>query len=116
MPCYYSTGNFISTSPSNESLVGGIAEVTLHKDANGSCSVTSAEFKPVISHLGLTTDMTTYLIKDWTDELAASNSLNTDVNPNTDNTSLTPTWANEFCAKVLGSGYDAKTGVYKLEL
>ena len=116
VPCYYSTGNFISTSPSNESLVGGIAEVTLHKDANGSCSVTSAEFKPVISHLGLSTDMTTYLIKDWTDELAATNKLNTDINPDTDNSTLTPAWANEFCSGVLGSGYDSKTGVYKLEL
>ena len=116
VPCFWSTGNFISTSPSNESLVGGIAEVTLHKDKDGKCSVTSAEFKPVISHLGLSTDMTTYRITDWTDELAATNVLDTDINPNTDNSSLTPEWANEFCTKVLGSDYDAKNGVLKLDL
>ena len=116
VPCYWSTGNFVSTSPSNESLVGGIAEVKLHKDKDGNCSVTSAQFKPIISHLGLSTDMTTYLVSDWTDELAASNWLNTTVNPNTDNTSLTPAWAHEFCAGVLGSGYDPKTGVFDLKL
>lgn len=116
VPCYWSTGNFISTSPSNESLVGGIAEVTLHKDKDGTCSVTSAAFKPIISHLGLGTDMTTYFVTDWTDKLASSNWLDTEVNPSTDNTSLTPAWANEFCAQVLGSDYDAKKGVLELEL
>lgn len=116
VPCYWSTGNFISTSPSNESLVGGIAEVTLHKDKDGECSVTSASFKPIISHLGLSTDMTTYLITDWTDDLAASNWLDTDVNPNTDNTTLTPEWANNFCEEVLGSDYNAKKGVLELDL
>ena len=116
VPCYWSTGNFISTSPSNESLVGGIAEVSLHKDKDGKCSVTSAKFKPVISHLGMSNDMTTYLVTDWTDALAATNKLNTDVNPDTDNSSLTPEWANEFCTKVLGSGYDSKTGTFTLEM
>ena len=116
VPCFWSTGNFTSTSPSNESLVGGIAEVTLHKDKDGACSVTSAQFKPIISHLGLSKDMTTYLITDWTDDLAASNWLNTDINPDTDNTSLTPAWANEFCSDVLGSGYDKKTGTFTLEM
>lgn len=116
VPCYWSTGNFISTSPSNESLVGGIAEVTMRKDKDGTCSVTSAAFKPVISHLGLGTDMTTYLVTDWTDELASTNWLDTEVNPSTDNTSLTPAWADEFCARVLGSDYDAKKGVLQLDL
>lgn len=116
VPCYWSTGNFISTSPSNESLVGGIAELTLHKDKDGACSVTSAEFKPVISHLGLSTDMSAYPVTEWTDELAASNWLNTDINPDTDNTSLTPAWASQFCSQVLGSAYDATTGVFTLDL
>lgn len=116
VPCYWSTGNFVSTSPSDESLVGGIAEVTLHKDKDGECSVTSAVFKPIVSHLGLGTDMTTYLVTDWTDDLAASNWLDTDINPDTNNTTLTPAWAREFCTKVLGEDYDADKGVLELEL
>lgn len=116
VPCYWSTGNFISTSPSDESLVGGIAEVTLHKDADGTCSVTSAEFKPVISHIGLDENMTTYLITDWTDELASTNYLNTEMNPDTDNTTLTPEWAASFCTQVLGSDYDTKSGTIKLDV
>lgn len=116
VPCFWSTGNYISTSPEDEHLVGGVAEVTLHKDADGKCSVTSAEFKPVISHQGEGTNMTSYLIKDYTDDLAATNKIDTDVNPNKDNSSLTPARANEFCASVLGSGYDKTKGVFELDL
>ena len=116
VPCYWSTGNFVSTSPSDESLVGGMAKVTLHKDADGTCSVTSAVFKPLVTHLGLSTDMTTYMITDWTDELAASNWLDTDINPSTDNTTLTRAWADNFCTEVLGSSYDAQRGVLELQL
>lgn len=116
VPCYWSTGNFVSTSPSDESLVGGIAEVTLHKDKNGDCSVTSAEFKPIISHIGMGSNMTTYLITDWTDELASTNYLDTEMNPDTDNTTLTPEWAASFCTQVLGSDYDSQKGTIKLDV
>jgi len=116
VPCYWSTGNFISTSPENMSLLGGVPELTLHKDADGKCSVTSAKLTVVATHLGLSTDMTTYLLRDWNNDLAASNWLNTEVNPNTDNTGLTVEWANEFCTQVLGSDFDTKTGTLTLDL
>ncbi|MDO4538010.1 MAG: CapA family protein [Coriobacteriales bacterium] len=111
VPCFWSMGNFISTSPSNESLVGGFAKVSLHKDANGNCSVTAASLVPTVTHLGLHDDMTTYLLSDWTDELASSNWLDTDVNPDTDNTSLTPEWASSFCTQLFGSNFDPNTKV-----
>lgn len=116
VPCFWSTGNFISTSPSDESLVGGIAKVSLRKDADGTCSVTSATFVPVVSHLGLAEDMTAYPLYEWTDELAASNWLDTEINPSTYNTSLTPAWADEFCERVLGSGFDPSRKVFELSL
>ena len=116
VPCFWSTGNFVSTSPSDESLVGGIAKVTLQKDLDGTCSVTAASFTPIVTHLGLSTDMTTYLLRDWTDDLAASNWLDTEVNPATYNTTLTPAWANDFCVRVLGPGFDTTRKVLDLDL
>ena len=121
VPCFWSTGNYISTSPEdgNEEvhpLVGGAAEVTLHKDADGTCSVTAASFKPLVSHQGESTDMTTYLAKDYTDDLAATNGIDTEINPGKDDSELTPAVVHEFCASVLGSGYDKTTGVYELKL
>ena len=109
VPCFWSMGNFISTSPDNESLVGGFAKVSLHKAADGTCSVTSATLVPTVTHLGLRDDMTTYLLSDWSDELAASNWLDTAINPSTDNTSLTPAWANSLCVQLFGSAFDPVT-------
>ena len=116
VPCYWSTGNFVSTSPDDMSLLGGVPELTLRKDKDGNCSVESAQMKVVATHLGNSDDMTVYLLPEWTDELAASNWLNTEMNPNTDNTTLTKSWANEFCSEVLGSDFDAQTGTLTLDL
>ena len=116
VPCYWSTGNFISTSPDDMSLLGGVPELTLRKDKDGTCTVESAQMKVVATHLGMGTDMTTYLLTDWTDELAATNYIDTEMNPNTDNTTLTPAWAAQFCQEVLGSDFDTTTGSLTLDL
>ena len=116
VPCFWSTGNFVSTSPEDMSLLGGVPEVTLRKDKDGNCSVESAQMKVVVTHLGNSDDMTVYLLPDWTDELAASNWLNTEMNPNTDNTTLTKEWANDFCLQVLGSDFNTQTGSLTVDL
>ena len=116
VPCFWSTGNFVSTSPDDMSLLGGVAELTLKKDGEGKCSVTDAEFKVVVTHLGLSDDMTVYPLPEWTDELAATNKLNTQMNPDTDNSTLTPKWAANFCTEVLGKDFDVESGTLKLDL
>ena len=116
VPCFWSTGNFVSTSPEDKSLLGGVPELTLHKDADGNCSITSAEMKVVVTHLGLGDDMTVYPLSEWTDALASTNKLNTEMNPDTDNSTLTPAWAAEFCTEVLGSDYDTKTATLVVDL
>ncbi len=116
VPCYWSTGNFVSTSPSDESLMGAMVEVTLRKAADGTCSVESATLVPMVTHLGLTTDMTTYLLRDWTDELASTNAINTEVNPDTDNTSLTVEKANALCEQLFGSDFDIDKSLVTLDL
>ena len=116
VPCFWSTGNFVSTSPSDESLVGIIAKVTLTKDVDGTCSVTAASATPIVTHLGLSSDMTVYPLREWTDDLAATNWLDTEINPSTYNTTLTPAWANDFCVQVLGPGFDTTRKVLDVNL
>ena len=103
VPCFWSVGNFISTQIDNQNLIGGVAKVTMVKDTDGSCSVTACSFVPTVTHKGLGTSMTTYLLRDYNDDLASTNYL---VSNDTNNTDLTVAWANEFCTQVLGSGFD----------
>ena len=116
VPCFWSMGNFISTSSDNESLVGGLAKVTLRRDASGACSVAEASFVPVVTHLGAGEEMTTYPLYAWTDELAVTNLRMSPYGMVSDNTSCTPEWVNGFCADVLGDGFDPQTGVYRLAM
>lgn len=103
VPCFWSVGNFVSTQIDNENLIGGLAKVTLVKGADGTCSVGGCSLVPTVTHKGVGASMTTYLLRDYTDSLAASNYLESN---NTDNTSLTVAWAHEFCLQVLGQDYD----------
>lgn len=102
VPCFWSVGNFISTQADNENLVGGVAKVTMTKDDDGKCQVTACSFVPTVTHKGIGSTMTTYLLSEYTDALAKTNYLKSN---ETDNTSLTVAWANDFCTQVLGSGY-----------
>lgn len=106
VPCFWSVGNFVSTQTDDENMVGGMAKVTLLKDGEGKCSVTAASFIPTITHKGTGSDMTAYFLRDWTDDLAATNYFWAN---GTDNTSLTVEAANQFCSQVLGSVFDATT-------
>jgi poly-gamma-glutamate synthesis protein (capsule biosynthesis protein) len=103
VPCFWSVGNFVSTQVENYMLVGGVAHVTMEKAADGTCQVTRCSFVPTITHKGVGTDMTTYLLRDYTDDLAATNYLESN---GTDNTNLTVAWAQEFCLEVLGEAFD----------
>lgn len=103
VPCFWSVGNFVCTQVDNENLVGGVAKVSFAKESDGTSSITGASFVPTICHKGLGSAMTTYLLRDYTDDLAATNYLESN---ETDNTSLTVAWANEFCTQVLGPGFD----------
>lgn len=101
MLCYWSVGNFVSNQNDNQNLVGGLAEVTLERDADGTCHVGDYAFVPVVCHKGTGTEFTTYLLRDYTDELAATNG-----SVYANNSSCTVEWVDDFCAQVLGSGYD----------
>lgn len=103
VPCFWSVGNFISTQVDDQNLIGGVAKVTMHKAPDGACSIEAASFVPTVTHKGIGADMTTYLLRDYNDDLASTNYLDSNY---TDNTTLTVAWANSFCTQVLGQSFD----------
>ena len=66
VPVYWSTGNFISTMDTDANLIGGIAKVTLVKDAAGSARVDAATFTPIVAHRAYT--VSSYGIDDESTE------------------------------------------------
>ena len=71
MLCYYSLGNFISTQPYFYTMLGGMSEVSITKDATGTY-ISDYAIKLTVTHYSMSClDITTYFVEDYTDELAA---------------------------------------------
>lgn len=104
--CFYSNGNFVTANSMPDCMICGLSEVTLRKNADGSCGIAAARFVPAVVHGGSGPDMTTYLLRDWTDELAETSW----------QTVLTKGYVNERCTEILGEGFDAEQGVYEVSL
>jgi len=100
--CYYSLGNYVASVMPDDSLIGGVARLTLEKTADGKVSVTQAALVPTIVHKSWGRDMTAFPVASYSDDLAAGS----------ERPGLTRAYANEFCSSVLGSGYDAEAGMY----
>lgn len=75
MLVYYSLGNFTSRQADAPCMVGGMANVTIEKDGKGNTSIKEYSVDPLVTHIGTTTDYTTYFLKDYTQELAAKNKI-----------------------------------------
>ncbi|MCQ2509228.1 MAG: CapA family protein [Lachnospiraceae bacterium] len=67
MICYYSLGNFISNQDAAYSLVGGMADVTIRKTAEG-VVVDDFGIVPIVTHKS--SYYTTYLLKDYNNDMA----------------------------------------------
>jgi poly-gamma-glutamate synthesis protein (capsule biosynthesis protein) len=70
---YYSLGNFVSNQDSINTMLGGMAKVSISNEG-GNAHITSYSAVPVVTHMlfghGL---ITTYKLSDYTNELAAQN-------------------------------------------
>lgn len=79
MLVYYSLGNFVNwTSGTGEGvanrMVGGMAEVTICKNEDGEAYISSYGIEPLVCHLSEGTNgVTTYLLSDYSQQLAAEN-------------------------------------------
>lgn len=81
MLVYYSLGNYINWTGSSGSgianrMVGGMADVTISKDTNGNVFIEDYDVDALVTHLiNETNGPTTYFLRDYSSELAASNAI-----------------------------------------
>lgn len=81
MLVYYSLGNFVNwTSGTGEGvanrMVGGMAEVTLAKNADGEVEIADYGVRPLVSHVTSGPGgVTTYFLEDYSEELAGENGI-----------------------------------------
>lgn len=92
MICYYSLGNFVSNQDNAYSLVGGMADVTIRKTADG-VVVEDFGIVPLATHKSYY--YSTYLLQDYSNDMAyASNAL-----------SLAPDFSWDYCYNLVTSMY-----------
>lgn len=75
---YWSLGNFISAMDQVDTLLGGMAKVTLQKTVQGTESrveIVDYTLEPLVSHVNYGTNFTTYHLEDYSDYLGAYNAL-----------------------------------------
>ena len=78
MLVYYSLGNFVNGTSSTghgvtNRMVGGIADVTLERQEDGTVEIASYGAKEIVCHMGEGTDYTVYYMEDYTEEMASEN-------------------------------------------
>lgn len=74
----YSLGNFMSAQDGDLNMLGGMASWSIRKNGEtGDITVENVKFYPTVTHFEpVFTKFKTYLLKDYTDELAAQHGLN----------------------------------------
>lgn len=81
MLVYYSIGNYVNwTSGTGKGvanrMVGGMANVTISRDEDGTAFIAEYGVEPVVCHVeGQTNGITVYLLKEYTEELAQRNAI-----------------------------------------
>ena len=103
--CFYSLGCLVSGLEENN-LLGGLAEVTFDRKDDGTCSVTSAVLKPVVTHRASGDDYAAYLLSDYSDEIAESSDMG----------ARTPGYWSTRCYEILGDEFDGEAGEYRVSL
>lgn len=75
---YYSLGNFVSIQYYNFSMLGGMAEVSITKDSSGTY-ISDYDMEFLVTHYTPgRTQVTTYFLDDYTDELASQHAILTE--------------------------------------
>lgn len=103
MLVYYSLGNFISAQDRWPRMVGAMADITIEKNEAGDVYIKNYGVIPLITHRifgsGATT---TYLLSDYTDELASQSTINNQ------DPSFSLEAAKDLCRQVFGDLYIEK--------
>ena len=102
VPVFWSLGNFVSGQARKDTMVGGLAQVTLAFEGDAR-RVASWQITPLVTHRASGVDYTTYPLADYTEELAEVNHVRT-VSGQTD---FSRQWCVDFCAERLGDAFQA---------
>ena len=77
IPCYWSLGNYVSSQNEIPRMLGAMAKVTIEMtEGDERAHLVSCDMEPIVTHI--TSDCksaTTYMLKDYTEELAAEHRL-----------------------------------------
>ena len=99
MLVYYSLGNCVSNQEHAYAMVGAMAEVTIRKDQEG-VHIDKYGIEPLVTHEGQNPQsFTTYLLRDYTEELAGSNGILQD------DSSFSLQYCQNLCREVFGNLY-----------
>lgn len=111
VPVYWSLGNFVSGQDRKESMVGGMAQLSLSFEG-GEPRVSSCRLVPLVTNKAGASGLSTYRLSDYTEELAAGNG----IRGNAGCSDFSRQWCVDFCAGRLGGGFDPETCTYSLVL
>ena len=103
MVVFWSVGNFISTQTNNRNMIGLCVKLSMVEDGDGA-RITAYEALPTVTHRDYGTNFSGYLLRDYTDDLAAANQI-VQVDPE----GFSVQWCQDYCARVLGEAYDTET-------
>lgn len=101
VPVFWSLGNFVSTQAAKERMVGGMAQLSFEKGADG-CRCSACRMVPVVTHRAQGTAFSVYPLAAYTEDLAAQNGIRA-IGGCAD---FSAAWCRQFCAQVLGAGFD----------
>lgn len=113
MLVYYSLGNFVSNQDQMPRMIGGMANVTLVKEPDGSCYIKSYSLTPIVTQKEFgTAKITSYKLIDYNDTLAADNAIRKDSGCS----SFSYTYCKSLCSQILGEAFDSTTCTLKVDL
>ena len=76
VPCFYSLGNFTSSQTETPRMLGGMAKVTITKTEGENTVIETAIIQPTVTHISSDCRYyTTYMLSNYTNELASSHYL-----------------------------------------
>lgn len=104
VPCFWSTGNFVSGQLRKDTMVEGMAKLTFSFDGNGA-TLKKCGMEIMVDHKAEGTAFSVYPLRDYTEELASQNLIRY-----CDGCSdFSRQWCVDFAASRMGSGFDATT-------
>lgn len=98
--CYYSLGNFVSNQDKAPRMLGAMANVTIENTKEGEVYIKDYSVTPLVTHKLFGSGLiTTYKLSEYTEELAAKNTINND------DASFSIQFCKDLCTQVFGELY-----------